>query len=146
MNVQNPRKGNALVMALVVLVGVIAATLALVAISVSYSSEGQNALNSQRALYAAEAGLERAMAALETADFATGEGMDDVEGTVDNLDYRVAVTNWATDGVDNNEDGNVDEGAESGWATLSSSAVSRRTTRTVLALVRSAGTGEIPDI
>jgi hypothetical protein len=92
-----------------------------------------------RALYIAEAGLERKIAQMNN------DNNDDMKGEFAGGAYVVDVTDWEADGVDNNSDGTVDDPGEANYFTITSFAVINTRERKIETIVKLVE-GEIPGI
>ena len=139
------REGYVLVWVLWMTIIFIGIALALLYVSASHSRKTQGSFALTRALLAAETGIERKLAVLNTSNVLGGEGLGDLSGEHRGAEFEVTTVAWWLDGEDNDSNGDVDDADEENYMTLEGIArvarVERRVRTTVLK-----GTMEFPDV
>lgn len=138
------RKGIAFVGALFVLIVISGLALTLATVISAHTRSTNWNIKTTRAYFAAEGGLELKLAALNDPD-AGDEAYADLAGVVDGCQYAVTVQEWGSDGLDNNNDGQVDDSGEAGYMDVFSVGTCSRAARTVRATVRLGASAGVPD-
>ncbi|MCH8295139.1 hypothetical protein IH992_28995 [Candidatus Poribacteria bacterium] len=88
--------------------------------------DANHVLQRNQAFYLAEAGIQRALYEQRAGEFGA---------TLDTGSYSVQVTNWGSDGVDNDNDGDTDEIDEAVFYGVTSTGTAGSTTREVHAVM-----------
>jgi len=129
------RKGIALIGALFVLIVVSGLSLTLMTIVSAHTRSTNWNIKTTRAYFAAEAGLELKLAELNDPE-AGDEAYEDLAGEIDGCRYEVTVREWDSDGLDNDNDGEIDDSGEAGYIDVFSEGTCGRASRIVRATIR----------
>ena len=103
-------------------------------VSASHSEKTQASFKLTRALLAAETGLERKIAVLNTSNVLAGQGLEALEGGHAGGEFEVTTTAWWLDGQDNDANGQVDDADEENYLTVEAIGRVARVTRRVRAI------------
>jgi len=133
------QEGTAMIFTIVLILVMSVLTVSIVLLVASDTSSIETDVHLTRALYIAEAGLERKVAQMNNGN------NDDIEGAFGGGSYEVSVVDWSSDGIDNNNDGVVDDAGENNYYSLTSfGAINERMRKIEMIVKRSEG--EIPNV
>ena len=131
-------KGSALIVSLAILMFISALSVAALTVISRQAHSTESNVWTAKALFAAEAGVQVKLAELRDQGI-TDDTLADLVGEVDGSDYNVSVVDWSSDGVDNDENGQVDDSAENNYYYLLSRGTHSRAERTIQATVQMGG-------
>jgi hypothetical protein len=131
-------RGAAMVFTVVLILVMSALTVSIVIVVAADSNSIERNVHLTRALYIAEAGLERKIAQMNN------QNNYSMEAAFGNGYYEVNVVDWSTDGVDNDLNGAVDDETENHYYTLTSFGFINERSRKIETIVKRI-IGEMPE-
>jgi len=131
-------KGMAFIGALMVLIVISALTLTMVTVIASQTRSTNWNINTTRAYFAAEAGLEWKISEINNSE-SGDEAYDPLNGDINGSQYSVITQEWNADGVDNNSDGQVDDATENGYFSILATGTCGRAIRILRAIGKQGG-------